>query len=55
MKRSVGPLLTPREREIIRLLASGLSGERISQELFLFGHTVRAHVRNAMTTTNAKT
>ena len=55
VKRSVGALLTPREREIIGLLAGGMSGERISQQLFLSGHTVRTHVRNAMTKTNAKT
>jgi putative two-component system response regulator len=48
-------LLTPREREIIGLLARGLSGEKIAQQLFLSGHTVRTHVRNAMTKTNANT
>jgi DNA-binding NarL/FixJ family response regulator len=55
VERSRQGLLTPREREIIGLLAQGLSGEKIAQQLFLSGHTVRTHVRNAMTKTNANT
>jgi PAS domain S-box-containing protein len=40
--------LTPRELEVIRLVALGLSGPEIAQELHLAHDTVRTHVRNAM-------
>ena len=49
------PLLTPREREITALLALGHNGEEIAIELFLSRHTVRTHIRNAMTRAEAKT
>ena len=49
------PLLTPREREITALLALGHNGEEIAIELFLSKHTVRTHIRNAMTRAEAKT
>src|SRR5690348_16757170 len=45
--RSAG--LTPREFEVIQLVALGLSGREIAQELHLAHDTVRTHVRNAMT------
>jgi len=48
-------LLSPREREIVGLLARGESGEEIAEQLFLSPHTVRTHVRNAMAKTNAHT
>jgi len=40
--------LSPREREVTQLLASGLNGEAIAQKLFLSPETVRTHIRNAM-------
>jgi DNA-binding NarL/FixJ family response regulator len=40
--------LTPREREVLRLAADGLSSERIGERLFLSPQTVRGHVGNAM-------
>jgi DNA-binding NarL/FixJ family response regulator len=40
--------LTPREREVLRLAADGLSSEKIGQRLFLSPQTVRGHVGNAM-------
>ena len=43
-----GARLTPREREILQLIANGLSGEAIADALFLSGDTVRTHVRNAV-------
>ena len=49
------PRLTPRECEIVALLARGLSGEDIALELFLSPATVRTHLRNAMDRTGAKT
>jgi PAS domain S-box-containing protein len=46
--------LTPRELEVIRLVALGLSGREIAQELHLANDTVRTHVRNAMTKLGAR-
>jgi PAS domain S-box-containing protein len=46
--------LTPRELEVIRLVALGLSGREIGQELHLAHDTVRTHVRNAMTKMGAR-
>ena len=40
--------LTPREREVLRLAADGLSSEKIGERLFLSPQTVRGHVGNAM-------
>lgn len=36
--------LTPREREVLRLLAEGMDDERIAARLFLSTNTVRTHV-----------
>lgn len=41
-------VLTEREREVFRLLAGGLTGEQIAEQLVLSPETVRTHVRNAM-------
>ncbi|HVR14287.1 MAG TPA: response regulator transcription factor [Gaiellaceae bacterium] len=41
-------MLTPREREVLRLLADGLGNEEIGRELHIAGETARAHIRNAM-------
>jgi DNA-binding NarL/FixJ family response regulator len=48
-------LLNPREREILSLLADGLTGQAIAETLFLSPETVRTHVRNATTKLGAKT
>jgi DNA-binding NarL/FixJ family response regulator len=48
-------LLSPREGEILALLAHGLSGEQAAQQLFLSPETVRTHVRNAMAKLDAST
>lgn len=37
--------LTPREHEVLELLAEGLSNRDIGQQLFVSEHTVRFHVR----------
>lgn len=39
--------LSQREREVVALLADGLSGEEIAERLTLSPETVRTHVRNA--------
>ena len=43
-----GRTLTPRELEVVGLVASGLTAREIAAELHVAGHTVNAHVRNAM-------
>jgi DNA-binding NarL/FixJ family response regulator len=48
-------LLSPREREILELLAHGLSGEDAAKQLYLSSETVRTHVRNAMSKLDAST
>lgn len=45
---SDGTALTPRELEVVGLVASGLTANEIASELHIAGHTVNAHVRNAM-------
>lgn len=40
--------LSSREREVLQLIANGLSGEAVADALFLSGDTVRTHVRNAV-------
>ena len=47
--------LTTREREILGLLATGLSGADIAARLVLSPETVRTHVRNAMAKLGAST
>jgi DNA-binding NarL/FixJ family response regulator len=49
------PQLTQREREVLRLLAEGLSNEQAGQRLFISAETVRTHVRTAMTKLDADT
>ncbi len=49
------PALTRREREVLRLLADGLSNEEIGKELFISPETVRTHVRKAMVKFDADT
>jgi DNA-binding CsgD family transcriptional regulator len=39
--------LTPQEREVALLAASGLSNKEIAERLFLSHRTVGAHLRNA--------
>ena len=46
--------LSKREREVVRLIASGSSGPEIAEELHLAHNTVRTHVRNAMTKLGAR-
>ena len=48
-------VLTTRQREILGLLARGLTGDEIARRLYLSGETVRTHVRNAMERLGAHT
>lgn len=47
--------LSAREREVLGLLAQGLSGAAIAERLVLSPETVRTHVRNAMEKLGAST
>jgi DNA-binding NarL/FixJ family response regulator len=49
------PSLSKREREIMDLLAQGLTGEDVASQLFLSSETVKTHIRNAMTKLEAHT
>ncbi|RIQ21371.1 response regulator transcription factor [Jiangella rhizosphaerae] len=46
--------LTPREREMVALVATGLSNQEIAERMFLSPFTVRAHVQRAMTKLQAR-
>jgi DNA-binding NarL/FixJ family response regulator len=48
-------VLSPREREILDLLAQGLTGAAAARRLYLSPDTVRTHVRNAMAKLRART
>jgi DNA-binding NarL/FixJ family response regulator len=47
--------LTQRERDVLRLLADGLTNEEIGKRLFISPETVRTHVRKAMGKLDADT
>jgi DNA-binding CsgD family transcriptional regulator len=41
------PLLTPRERQVLSMMASGMTAGQVAGELYLSTMTVRTHIRNA--------
>jgi PAS domain S-box-containing protein len=47
--------LTDREREVLGLVAGGLTGGEIAERLFLSPETIKSHVQNAMTRLGAHT
>jgi DNA-binding NarL/FixJ family response regulator len=47
--------LSKREREIMDLLAQGLTGEQAAEKLFLSPETIKTHIRNAMSKLEATT
>lgn len=49
------PLLTPREREVLELLASGLAPGEVASRLHLSPETIRSHVKSAMGRLGAST
>jgi len=51
----VDPRLTPRQREILGLIASGLSTAEVARELTLSPETIRNHLRNAFRELGAHT
>jgi DNA-binding NarL/FixJ family response regulator len=48
-------LLTARERQILQLLATGMTGEQVAERLVVSPETVRTHIRNTMRKLDAKT
>jgi DNA-binding NarL/FixJ family response regulator len=48
-------VLSAREREVLDLLARGLTGEQVAVRLFLSPETIRTHIRNAMRKLEADT
>ena len=48
-------MLTPREREILQLLADGMSNADVAARLFISQETVKSHVRHILTKLEADT
>lgn len=48
------PTLTPREEEVIRLLAQGLTNQEIAQRLIVAESTVKTHIRNILQKTGTR-
>lgn len=51
---ALAKLLTPREREVLRLMADGLSNDEIRQELYLSMGTVKTHVARVLLKTGSR-
>lgn len=49
------PVLTAREREVLLLIADGLSNDEIGQRLRISSNTVRSHVRKVLAKLEADT
>lgn len=47
-ERNISEELTDREREVLRLLADGMSNAGIGQQLFISESTVKFHIRNVI-------
>jgi PAS domain S-box-containing protein len=54
-RRSRARTLSPREREVLAMLARGLTGEQIAARLVLSPETIRTHIRNAREKLGAST
>ena len=48
-------MLTPRERQILQLLADGMSNADVARQLFISQETVKSHVRHILTKLEADT
>ncbi len=48
VKDDEGVRMTPREKEVIQLIAEGMSNKAIGKELHISVHTVKSHLRNIM-------
>lgn len=47
--------LTPRENQILQLLATGLSREQVAEKIFISPTTVKVHIRHILAKTRMKT
>jgi DNA-binding NarL/FixJ family response regulator len=54
-RRLKGSVLSKRERQVLQLLAGGMTGVQASRELTVSPETIRTHVRNAMRRLDART
>jgi PAS domain S-box-containing protein len=50
-----GEGLSPRESEVVRLVALGMTSRQIAEELTVSTETVRTHIRNALAKTGTRT
>jgi DNA-binding CsgD family transcriptional regulator len=55
VRRTRADTLSPREREVLGLLAAGRTVAEIAKDLYLSPFTVRTHVRNAKDKLQART
>jgi len=55
LSRDSQELLTPREREILQLLADGMSNADVAAKLFISQETVKSHVRHILAKLEADT
>jgi DNA-binding NarL/FixJ family response regulator len=53
--RTQSEVLTPREREILQLLADGMSNVDVAEKLFISQETVKSHVRHILAKLEADT
>jgi DNA-binding NarL/FixJ family response regulator len=53
--RDQADILTPREREILQLLADGMSNVDVAEKLFISQETVKSHVRHILAKLEADT
>ena len=47
-------MITPKEREVLQLIANGLSSKEIAQRLSISFYTVQTHRKNMLAKTQAK-
>ena len=55
LSRDTQDILTPREREILKLLADGMSNGDVAAKLFISQETVKSHVRHILAKLEADT
>ena len=55
LTRDSQELLTPRERQILQLLADGMSNADVAAKLFISQETVKSHVRHILAKLEADT
>jgi DNA-binding NarL/FixJ family response regulator len=55
LSRDAQDILTPREREILKLLADGMSNADVAAKLFISQETVKSHVRHILAKLEADT